>query len=207
MDINHIEKAIEILNAGLNSYPNYAAAHLLLGKAYTLLGQFAQALISVKSGCDLIRSPLTYEFYRNEIDSTKKQRSMFESSARTSFFDFADVTTTPASPVPVISVDKFNEEFEDDKPVINIDDRLEDLAKKISSARRSELPKDVNYEFSGNNNFGESNMIVSETLAKIYITQGELNEAIEVYKKLIHKNPSKTEYYSQKISEIQSQLE
>ena len=50
-------------------------------------------------------------------------------------------------------------------------------------------------------------MFVSETLAKIYVTQGEFREAIEVYQKLVKKTPSKQEYYLQKISELQSQLE
>jgi tetratricopeptide (TPR) repeat protein len=50
-------------------------------------------------------------------------------------------------------------------------------------------------------------LIVTETLAKIYITQGELAEAIEVYKKLIKKNPQKEEYYKQKIDKLKSELE
>jgi len=47
---NHIERAIEILNAGLKLYPDYIAAHLLLGKAWALTGHFDAALEINKSG-------------------------------------------------------------------------------------------------------------------------------------------------------------
>lgn len=52
-----------------------------------------------------------------------------------------------------------------------------------------------------------SDSIISETLANIYITQGEFREAITIFEKLLSKNPQKKEYYSQKINEIKAELE
>jgi tetratricopeptide (TPR) repeat protein len=49
--------------------------------------------------------------------------------------------------------------------------------------------------------------IVSETLANIYITQGEFREALSVFERLLNKNPRKSEYYLQKIKELKIQLE
>lgn len=49
--------------------------------------------------------------------------------------------------------------------------------------------------------------IVSETLANIYITQGEFREALSIFERLLIKNPQKREYYLQKISELKAQLE
>lgn len=49
--------------------------------------------------------------------------------------------------------------------------------------------------------------IVSETLANIYITQGELREALSIYERLLNKNPQKRDYYQQKISELKAELE
>jgi len=49
-------------------------------------------------------------------------------------------------------------------------------------------------------------MIVSETLAKIYLAQGEIQEAIMVYEKLRKKEPARENYFSQKISELKSKL-
>jgi tetratricopeptide (TPR) repeat protein len=49
-------------------------------------------------------------------------------------------------------------------------------------------------------------MIVSETLAKIYVAQNEYDEAIKVYEKLIKKEPSRYEHFTEKIKEIRSRL-
>ncbi len=82
---NNVEKAIGILNQGLDDFPQYAAAYLLLGKAYMLLGNYSSALKNIKTGSDMIHSKQTYDFYLNEIEEIKKQRSFFEISKRTGF--------------------------------------------------------------------------------------------------------------------------
>jgi predicted Zn-dependent protease len=47
--------------------------------------------------------------------------------------------------------------------------------------------------------------LISETLAKIYLTQGQKNEAMRVYEKLIKKYPLKKIYYETRIKEISSE--
>ena len=211
MENNHIEKAIEILNSGLKLYPDYSAAHLLLGKARMLTGHFDAALKSIKAGCANLHSPRTYEFYLSEIEEAKKQRSLFDSSKRTSFFDPPNVieqqVKSSAVKIELGVPDETKDEPVEQAPFTNVDDRLEEIAKKISFAKIKEPRSDFNYEDSVGRRLGESSLIVSETLAKIYIAQQEYQEAITVYKKLIQKNPSKQEYYQQKIIEIQSKIE
>ena len=204
---NQIERAVEILLAGLKVYPDYAAAHFILGRAYSLLGQFNFALKSIKTGSVLINSPQTYDYYLKEIDSARKQRSLFDSTSRTSFFS-SEIESAPPVIIPEVINEKeiqlpegIENQFED------IDDRLEEIARDISHAKLNESPSSLSYDMSNIDNFIAQDMFVSETLAKIYITQGEFKEAIEVYQKLIKKTPSKQEYYLQRISELQSQLE
>jgi len=50
-------------------------------------------------------------------------------------------------------------------------------------------------------------ILVSETLAKIYISQGELTEAIKIYEKLMERKPESKEKYLQSIEELRSRLE
>lgn len=52
-----------------------------------------------------------------------------------------------------------------------------------------------------------SDSIVSETLANIYITQGEIREALSIFERLLIKNPQKREYYQQKINELKTRLD
>ena len=50
-------------------------------------------------------------------------------------------------------------------------------------------------------------LLVSETLAKIYVSQGELTEAIKIYGKLIERKPENKENYLQSIEELKSRLD
>jgi tetratricopeptide (TPR) repeat protein len=49
--------------------------------------------------------------------------------------------------------------------------------------------------------------LVSETLAKIYVSQGEFNEAIKIYQKLIERKPESREKYSSLVKELKTRLE
>jgi len=203
---NNIKKAIEILNSGLKGYPDYAAANILLGKAYTLLGNYGKALQNIKTGCDLIHSPKTYEFYLNEIDNIKKQRSLFELSRRKSFMPPVEETEKNSSEPSLFEPEKGEE-----RNPHKFEEQLYKLAEEISNAKMPEAGNQntVNDNRNSLENvpFANENLIVSETLAKIYIAQGEYKEAINVFQKLKLKNPDKTNYYDEKIIELKKQID
>ena len=199
---NNIEKAIEILNYGIEQYPQYSTAYLILSKAYTLAGNYPMALKNIKKGSDLIHSKRTFDYYLRDLENIKKQRSLFENNSRNIFMVDTDVLANAKEP------DLFKgEEKAVEKKQVSVDDRLDQIAREISSAK---IPEVNNQKTSVNNfltSISSKSMIVSETLAKIYITQGEFKEAIEVYKKLIIKDSGKKDYYLQKISDLESKLE
>ncbi len=198
LEKNNIERAIDILNNGLKNYPNFPTAHLLLGKAFTRLGSYGHAIRSFKMGSELINSKKTFDYYFKEIELRKKERSYFEVTNRPSFLS------------PGIDYDEL--EAQDDTPAqppdkeSPVEDRLDQIAKDIKNVRLTPGSS------SGTNikDFQEidhQSLIISETLAKIYLTQGEFKEAIETYKRLIKKTPEKEEYYLSKIEEIKKQFE
>ncbi len=200
---NNIEKAINILQNGLKLFPNYPAAYILLGKAFTLLGQYGSALKNFKIGSEHLNSKKTFDFYIKELENIKRQRSLFDNNTKNAFLFEED------------------EELQEEIPVANeyktlpktpggletIEQRLGEIAKKIAEAKIPDVIENTDVQEQRPAKFAESNLIVSETLAKIYVNQGEYFEAMEVYKKLIKKNPQKSDYYSQKINEIKSEFE
>lgn len=201
---NNIDEAVYILDEGLKSYPNYAAAYLLLGKAYILLGNYSNAFKYIKKGSDLIHSKKTYDFYLKELENVKKQRSLFLGSSRNVFLPENEMQLNPDTVKPSDSGFPKQDSGENFR---SVDDSLEQIAKEISSANINDIHGNEILSGMTDDNDSGSSLIVSETLAKIYTTQGELSEAIEVYKKLIKKNPQKEEYYTQKIEELKSSLE
>ena len=196
---NNVEKAISILRNGLKIFPNYSAAYLLLGKAYTLLGNYGQAFKNFKLGSDILNSKKTFDYYVKELENIKRQRTLFDNNTKNAFlFEEEDIETAE---MPAFTGKSPADDFE------TIEKRLGEIAKKISEAKIPEAAEEPGAAPQKSNNFRESNLIVSETLAKIYVNQGEYFEAMEVYKKLLKKNPQRSEYYSQKINEIKSKFE
>lgn len=83
----------------------------------------------------------------------------------------------------------------------------------IKSGTANTLDFKITSEPSGNNlaqtadSQTYEHTLVSETLAKIYISQGEFTEAIKIYEKLIERKPDNKEKYLHSIEELKSRLE
>ena len=172
---NNTARAAEILHEGLSIYPDYPTAHILLGKAFMLLGKYKEALDSFRKGSELVNSHKVYEYYMQEVETLKKQRVLFESSPKPGFLE------------------------EKEEPKSSSRSLEEELSSFDSLSGTKPEPT------SGKPAAGES--IVSETLANIYITQGEFKEALTIYERLLTKNPHKKDYYLKKIEELKSELE
>ena len=193
---NNIDEAIKILNDGLQNYPDFSVAYFLLSKAHTIKGNYGQALRFVKKGSELIHSPKTFDYYLREIDAVKKQRQLFNVSR---WADTANERFSNFAPAQINNT-------ENNKPALSIEETLNKLTAEIEGASQTikeakEKISDTRVKTNPNNDF-----IVSETLAKIYVTQGEFKEAISVYKKLKQKNPGKETYFNTKIEELKAKL-
>jgi tetratricopeptide (TPR) repeat protein len=199
---NNVERAIDIINHGLKLYPGYAAAYLLLGKALTLVGNYDEALKIIKTGCDILHSKKTYDFYIKEVELIKKQRSLFRTTRRSAF---AVEEETPEINSPGLFED-VPQEIVKKSSQVPVEERLGELANEISSAKipavsnNSDIPRHRNFD-----SYSSEGKIISETLAKIYIAQGEYLEAIKVYEKLKLKNPEQADYFNLKIKELKNQ--
>jgi len=193
---NNIDEAIKILMDGLHNHPDFSVAYFLLSKAHTIKGNYGQALKFVKKGSELIHSPKTFDYYLREIDAIKKQRQLFNVSrwADSANEKFSNFTPTPANKI------------EKEKPAESIEETLNKLTAEIEGASQTVKEAKKKIEESKPKDFTNNDFIVSETLAKIYITQGEFKEAIAVYKKLKIKNPEKETYFDSKISELKAKL-
>lgn len=206
---NNIDVAIEILNEGIKFYPLFAVAHILLGKAFSLKGKYNEALTAYETGCQLIHSEKSYEFYKLELELFRN------SSIKTKSNDYLSSLNSSSG--------KLNDEEikeENDKDISSknsIDDNLFEIAERISKAK-IEIDETTQNKLNPTNqtsseeisfDIGESKekLFASETLAKIYIAQGEFQEAIKTYLHLIEKNPLKKNYYQNKIDELKRKYE
>ena len=193
---NNIDEAIKILNDGLQNYPDFSVAYFLLSKAHTIKGNYGQALKYAKKGSELVYSPKTFDYYLREIDAVKKQRQLFNVSR---WADSANESFSNFAPAQVNNMEK-NKSAESIEETLNkLTAEIEGTSLTIKEAKKK--IEDTRTKANPKNDF-----IVSETLAKIYITQGEFKEAISVYKKLKLKDPEKENYFNSKIEELKAKL-
>lgn len=198
IDENNLERGIEILNNGLKLFPNYPTGYFILGQALTLAGKYNDAKKAFEVGSSLINSKKTFEYYLLELENFRKHRPLFEFSKKNPFLSKdnsagykQEVKQKPAIKSSQPPKNNFNE------------DVLKDNSYSNSNSQSSKEPDLLN---TNSEEFSEDDMIVSETMAKIYMAQGEFREAIKVYEKLKKNDPAQAENYSKKIVEIKLKI-
>ena len=184
----NIDDAIKILSAGLELYPNYSTAHLVNAKALAFSGKKEEAITEVKVACSLISDKKTEEYYLYQIEKISAETSAFSESRRAAFF--------PEN-LDVIENEEVKEEV--------IDDGLEQLAEELNKAKSIEVEEEPEQPSSGFV-FTGGKPIISETLAGIYMAQGNLKDAKFVYEQLIVKEPEKEERFRKKLEDIEVKL-
>lgn len=195
LEKKHIDKALSILEKGLEIYPNYATAYIIYSQALAAVGDFEKAENVLKKGCDLIDSKATYKHYVGKLYSIKERHSLLEESKRTSFVpnNIDDIKDEPEN----LHTNKF-------------EDKLDDLAAKLGSAKipAKSYSAEVIHGFAPEeNDEDEGEDIVSETVAGIYVAQGNYEKAITVYNKLIIENPDKADFFKKQISELEARIQ
>jgi tetratricopeptide (TPR) repeat protein len=175
----------------------------LLSRAYALAGKFNQAFETLEKANDSYQSPASYKYYYDEIKKLQDGDSSNQSAREDSYLRQQSNN--------IKREDQRNnsraETERDVDPSKAVEDRLDQLAETISSAKIQRVKEDEDPELSSLFNLSENNMIISETLAEIYLAQGEYKEAVKVYERLIKKNPEKGEYFTNKIRVIQTRFD
>jgi tetratricopeptide (TPR) repeat protein len=190
---NNVQKALLILEEGLKIFPEHPLAFILKGKANSMLGNFDEADSFIKRASELLDSSHTYSHYKNEFKLIDKPVSPFDSSRGSIFIN--------------TSVDKEDDSKTKEKSAYksqSIDDRLGQLADEVMNVRIDKKDDYFIPEANQNSHSLDKSKLASETLANIYLSQGEKTEAIKIFELLIDRKPEKKEYYLAKIAEIRS---
>lgn len=187
MERANILDAIKILETGLEQHSHYPTPYLLLALANAYAGREEEARSNAIMGSELLGSSDTLEFYLKKISDIIAERNSLSDAKRPTFLTEE-------------KEEKVEDKFE------NLEDKLDILAERLSKAKI--IPKGM----------GESvpeisqpevkiKRIVSDTMAEIFLSQKNYQEAISIYEELLELKPEKTDFYLQKIANLKSLLE
>ncbi len=202
LEKNNPEVCIKIVRNGLRTFPENPLGYILLGRAYGRMGEFEKARENIHYASKLLGSSKTEEFYTIELDRLRKNFSSFESLHGEVFLNLKEENEQQG-------YNRHSEEnIEKNDPELTnaIEENLDKIAKEISAAKFSRSSEQVPKEQTVVNKISDEQMIVSETMAKILVSQDQFAEAKKVYFKLKEKNPSKESYYLEKIRELDKRL-
>ncbi len=200
---NNYLKAIEILEKGIELYPDYPTAHFLYGLALAYAGDLEKALFSINCGDQLLEHPATVEFYREKIETIIRERNSVSETKRT---DFLGLTSPHAKVSNENGIETHYISRENNTIETELEEYLDKLAEKINKAKIKYNPDEQENnqkeipEFTGKK-------FVSETLAEIYYSQGKYKEALQIYEELLNLKPRMNEYYQKKIEKLKSIIE
>jgi tetratricopeptide (TPR) repeat protein len=189
---NSPESAISILENGLKNYPEHPLAFILMGKANIMINEKEMAEYFFKKSSELLNSNRTYTHYKKEYNLPDKQHSPFDTSRGSVFIK--------SSKDDMIKIDDVIQDKS--QPV---EDRLAQIANELMNKRLEQTDKFPLREADQKQYSPDKSKLATETLANIYLSQGQKNEAIKIYKLLANRNPGKKEYYLEKIRDISSQ--
>jgi len=190
-EIEHgsIPDAITILQNGIRLYPSYPTPYIIMSLAYAYSGNKEEALKYLSKGCNIINSPATLNYYKEKITAIITDRNSLSESLRPGFLEIPENDST----------NKKTEHLPEND--INIEENLDELARQLSKAKIKPKPDSQLDEEPELTEF-KGKKIATETLAEIFISQRNYNEAISIYEELILKKPENTPLYQEKISEL-----
>jgi tetratricopeptide (TPR) repeat protein len=189
---NNPESAISILENGLKNFPDHPLAFILMGKANVMINEIEMAEFFFKKSSELLNTNRTYTHYKKEFNLPDKQHSPFDTSRGSVFIKSSDDEML-----------KINESIPDKSQPV--EDRLEQIANELMNKRLERTDNFPLKEADKQQYSPDKSKLATETLANIYLSQGQKNEAIKIYELLANRNHGKKEYYLEKIRDISSQ--
>ena len=188
---NEPDTAISILQSGQQTFPNHPLSYILLSKACYLMGDIEKTELYLKKASNILDDEHIYLNYKKKFNLPEKKPSPFDSSRGNIF----------------INSSNYSDQFEDEKIKTeenSVDNNLKQIADKLLSAKIDRNNPAPSSEKVTQNYSPDKSKLASETLAKIFTSQGQIDEAIKIYQQLVIINPEKKEYYLEKIKELKS---
>lgn len=207
----NVDEAINLLHLGLNIYPDYITARLLLGKCYLANKYFFDAkkifeqIISDYPDLSIAKKYLDIadELTKNEVSRRHENDIIPKLEFKAPEFNDYDFNYNlfPSYELDDITSDKNSYNVIDESPEYSEFKKIFETPHyfKSQTAKPAFEKKRLKNKFEVK--------IITETLADIFARQGNYFDAIEAYSYLLKIKPERKEKIENKISEVEIQIQ
>ena len=201
LETGNMKEALRVCVEGTRVFPRYTTGRLMLGKCYEALGSHVEAMLEYARVLEVFPdNPLVRELLRR---AEQREQQGFDAFAgewqarwqgRKDRLTFEEYVGAPAPPADG-SVEQIIERLEGaprivPAPEIHVPPPPEPQAPREPAPEASQAPP-------------AQGRFVTATLAEIYASQGEYNEAIEAYRTLAAQRPGSAERYQKRLAELE----
>jgi len=184
------ETALRVCREGMKRYPRYVTGNLILGKCYEALGRRIEAALEYGRVLEVLPDN---QMVRDVVRQLERQEQV-------AFETFAQRRQGELGPVGgSVSFEQYN--ISQGGPQ---ESSVEFLIKQLQEVRRStphgEGKQGEEVELEDDEAAAK---IVTETLAEIYASQNEFQEAIKAYRKLLELRPEEAARYEKRLAELE----
>lgn len=192
------ESAIPILEHLTKRYSFYVTPWILLARAHEAEGRMESSLESWRKAFFLQPSSTAIK------EALDRHRDIQFGLGKQPALEPSPTTSTTLVGHSTLSRDPIDHDVVMNGPTPDMSQSqdLDELIAQLKDARITPSPPD--FEAVPEDPAANSEDVVSETLARIYLNQGLQNEAATVYKKLADQTPDRAEYFLGKAEEILS---
>ncbi len=186
-----VQKAVDICLEGLKHYPTYATAHLVLGKCYETMGRNIEAMLEYRRTLKAMPDNPTVQNLLKQVELREQEsfrafsedriRKLKERKDTVTFEKYVEEESTPKESTAEFLLR-----------------RLQDVKMTVPRTTVEGAPPEETQAPPV-----APSKIVTATLAEIYATQGEYQEAIQAYKKLVSQRPIEAERYVKRIAQLE----
>lgn len=186
------DRAVELCTEGLKHFPQYPAAHLVLGKAYEAQGRHVEALLEYRKAQRAVPdNPAVAELLRKvemrEVDAFRafaeeREQKLKQRRNTISFERYAAEEPDPGAGAADFLLERL---------------RAAEAPPRETPPRKDRTPAEPRTDPAA------GPKIVTATLAEIYANQGEYNAAIAAYRKLREQHPEDAGRYDRRVAQLE----
>jgi tetratricopeptide (TPR) repeat protein len=185
--------ALALCVEGVKIFPRYVTGSLILGKCYEALGRYAEAVVEYRRVLETFPDNST-------VKALAKRVEQVEGDAFRRFAESMELALLPKRETMTFS------EFAKGGSQVHtstVEYLIKQLQQTPKMPRNSVTPviPIVHEDLTAGTD--QSPVIVTETLAEIYASQGQFREAIQAYKALAEQKPEDAQRFAERIAQLE----